>query len=755
MQLNSLGLLRLKQGRSQDALDCFLKAGVMAPQYARSKTYTAVAYYQMCRHQDAIGTLLQVIEIDDKDPIPFIFLSQIYTDLFEPELAVQASRSAVERMPYLKSANQLANDQKGNSNLGTALAFFGMEEWALELAQQSAYPYWGGSHLFLSDLYPGEFNKNSELFQGFLTDPLAFGVSPTFSSLLRQPGDFGVLGIQRKMDVIEGYIPSLTVNGLNSEGMPSAYFFKYNLGIGEFPFRNFVTNNPPEPIGLSFSDLGLDVWTLGLGMQPTAESGVFVYYNRFQTTFDDKNQIAILGEPASPTSVRMVQDQFSLGGSYKWTPTSQTAFKYGQNDSRFDTYRFPIGFTVPGAVDGEPVNLFFGLGINQFIKREIQDYQISHTVDLSQRTRLMATSSYVREVRRGDALGSGSIFALGPEGSSFVDTAGYGNVDKGSKEFASLSVGVKHDLVSSLKLDATWVINRLQQNVNGDTALAFQDTLDSSISNVNVRSNQLTPRVGLVFQPDKRWTLRAAYQDWIRPLNIDTLQSVETAGIPIEDRLVQAGGRSKRNVFQASYTPNERSFWFGRVEKQSVLNPIPLASDVGTPSVPFLEFLRSTQLSNLSIKIVIDFSPDFEQGDFKLATLGFNQILTANWSAYSRYVRTSSNASFTPSSVTSSPTDARVAGLQIPNLPEDTAVFGATWVSPSRFYLSSRLVYRDDVFLNKDNSRILPKAWSADLAGFWETRDKSWIIGAGILNFGLQKSDRDNVQYVLDARCRF
>ncbi len=451
----------------------------------------------------------------------------------------------------------------------------------------------------------------------------------------------------------------------------------------------------------------------------------------------------------------MVQDQFSLGGSYKWSPTSQTSLKYGQNESRFDTYRFPIGFTVPGAVDGEPVSLFFGLGINQFIKRKIQDYQVSHTADLSPKTRLMTTSSYVREVRRGEAEGSGSIFTVGPEGASFVDTAGFGNADKGSKEFASVSMGVKHDLSSQLRLDATWVLNRLQQNVNADTALAFQDTLDSSVSNENVRTNQLAPRVGLVFQPDRSWTLRAAYQDWIRPLNIDTLQSVETAGIPIEDRLVQAGGRSKRNVFQASYSPNARSFWFGRIEKQSVLNPIPLASDVGTPSVPFLEFLRSTQLSNLSIKSAIDFVPDFEQGDFKLGTLGFNQILSTNWSVYSRYVRTSSNASFTPTGVTSSTADARVTGLQIPNLPEDTAVLGATWVSPSRLYLSSRLVYRDDVFLNKDNSRFLAKAWSADLAGFWETRDKSWIIGAGVLNFGLQKADRDNVQYVLDARYRF
>ena len=93
-------------------------------------------------------------------------------------------RAAVERMPYLKSLNQVANDQKGSANLGASLAFFGMEDWALELAQQSFYPYWGGSHLFMADRYQGEINKNSALFQGFLTDPMAFGASQRMSSKL-------------------------------------------------------------------------------------------------------------------------------------------------------------------------------------------------------------------------------------------------------------------------------------------------------------------------------------------------------------------------------------------------------------------------------------------------------------------------------------------------------------------------------------------------------------------------------------------
>ena len=148
-----LGLLRLKQGRPESALDAFLRAGVMEPRYARAKTYTAVVYYQLGRHANAIETLRQAIALDDKDPVPYLFLSQMHTDLYQPGEAVQASRAAVQRLPYLKSLNQLANNQKGSANFGAALAFFGLEEWALELAQDSYHPYWGGSHLFLADRY--------------------------------------------------------------------------------------------------------------------------------------------------------------------------------------------------------------------------------------------------------------------------------------------------------------------------------------------------------------------------------------------------------------------------------------------------------------------------------------------------------------------------------------------------------------------------------------------------------------------------
>ncbi len=278
--LTGQGLLHLKQGNPQAALDAFLRAGVMEPRYARAKTWTAVAYYQLGRHQDALSTLHQATVLDDKDPVPHMLLAQIHTDLFQPGEAVEAARAAVERMPYLKSLNQVANDQKGSANLGASLAFFGMEDWALELAQQSFYPYWGGSHLFMADRYAGEFNKNSALFQGFLTDPMAFGASQRYSSLLQQPGAHGAVGVTLDRDLYRMRAPAVTLNGMNNTHVPVSWFFKaQSARASEFPF-DLQVNNAPAVRG-GYGDVRARAVTIGAGMQPTERINLFAYVNQF------------------------------------------------------------------------------------------------------------------------------------------------------------------------------------------------------------------------------------------------------------------------------------------------------------------------------------------------------------------------------------------------------------------------------------------------------------------------------------------
>jgi len=116
-------------------------------------------------------------------------------------------------MPYLKSLNQLANDQKGAANLGNSLAQFGLEDWAMNYAQESYNPFWAGSHLFLADRYTGTFNKQSELMQGYLTDPTAFGLEP-LPDAVAKPGNYLSAGaIGTWSDDLNSSTPRIIANG--------------------------------------------------------------------------------------------------------------------------------------------------------------------------------------------------------------------------------------------------------------------------------------------------------------------------------------------------------------------------------------------------------------------------------------------------------------------------------------------------------------------------------------------------------------
>jgi tetratricopeptide (TPR) repeat protein len=159
----------------------------MEPRYARAHVYTAVAYYQQGDTPQALGELQRAQELDDKDPLPYFLRAMIDTDRLRPADAIDSARAALRRMPYLKSLNQLANDQQGSANLGQAFAFMGMEDWAASYAQESYSPYWAGSHLFLADRYAGLFTKNAELFQGLLADPTVFGAGNRFKQLVAAP----------------------------------------------------------------------------------------------------------------------------------------------------------------------------------------------------------------------------------------------------------------------------------------------------------------------------------------------------------------------------------------------------------------------------------------------------------------------------------------------------------------------------------------------------------------------------------------
>lgn len=740
-----LGLLHLKEGEPAAALDEFLRAGVMEPRYARAKTYTAVAYYQLERREDAIATLQQAIALDDKDPLPWMFLAQIYTDLYRAGDAVQASRAAMARMPYLRSLNQLANDQQGRANLGASMAFFGMEEWALELAQQSYHPYWGGSHLFLADRYPGEFNKNSELFQGFLADPLSFGGSPRFSSLLQQPGIYGIVTASFDREFYRLWGPSLSANGLRQGDHPFAFFAKVQrASVSGMPIDQGVSNLPAsfDPSGRADARAGVD--TLALGMRPTERLGVLVYLTQTDIRVRGHNQVDLFGDGSTTSSnVDNATRQEVLGFSYRWSPVSQSWLKFGRSTDRTSLDSMPALF-AQGAISGN-------LGLFGTLNKQYSDLQARHTFDLDRDTRLSVGYEYVKERQYNEVSGAGPIQAT-LLGQSFGDTMVFGGFNDIDRRFSAITLAAEGRLTPTVRIDGALVGNQLKHNVHGETTAGFiaLQAADQQAADQQKTDHLTTPRLGIVYQPTPGLTLRAAYQDWLRPLTVSTLNSVQTAGIPIEDRLVEAGGRLRRNVVQAGLTVGDDTFLAGRLDHLRVDNPLSPGVDLRTPSMPFLEELRNTQVVNLSTTDVLEATPSFERGTLNAAALSVNHMFDRQVSGYVKYLYQQSSSSYAGDSTTGD-----ITGKRIPYLPRDTLVAGATWAGIDHWYLSGRLVYRSQRFEDKENLTARPAGTNLDLMGFWETADKHWVLGAAALNLLGQKSQRQIRRWVIDVRYRF
>jgi Flp pilus assembly protein TadD len=727
--LTGLGLLRLKQGQPEAALDAFLRAGVMEPRYARAKTWTAVAYYQLGRHQDAITTLHQAAALDDKDPVPHMLLAQIHTDLFQPGEAVAAARAGAQRMPYLRSLNQLANDQKGSANLGAALAFFGMEDWALELAQQSFYPYWGGSHLFLADRYAGEFNKNSALYQGYLTDPMAFGASQRHASLLQRPGSHGAVGLTLDREFYRLASPALTLNGMDNRHVPLSWFVKAQTARAlRFPVDVGVVNFPAFSVGTAALDA--QVLSLGGGMQPTERWNLFAYANWFNFN--------LRGVDGLETSADKSLAQGSMGLSYRFSPTEQTSLKLGRSVDKAEIYGYPALFNFS--------NLGGTLGLNSLPRKQFTDLQLHHTFDPTPGTRWTATLEHVVEKQASESSAFGRVI----DTAANTDLLLFGGTNAIDRRYTAFTLAGSHRYNPMLSLDAALGWQQIRHRVDGENSylLILQQTTDGNIAQRHDTERVFTPRAGLVLQPAPGHTLRLAYQDWMRPLSTSTLAGIETAGIPVEDQLLEAGGRHKRAVLQWSHEWGASTFIKLRADHLRLTNPGTIGVDLRTPSLPFLEELRNAQLTNLSSTDLLEDTPSYEGGTLKVLAGSVNHMFSRQWSGYAKYLYQHSHSAFGDG-------DERVTGRMIPYIPRHTAVLGATWASSARWYLSGRAVYRSERFEDKENLTRRPPGWNLDLMGFWESTDKRWVVGMAALNLWGPKSARQKARFVLDARYRF
>jgi Flp pilus assembly protein TadD len=737
-----LGILQLKTGETREALDSFLKAGVIEPRFARAQLYVGVAYYQLGNQQRALESVRKAAELDAKDPLPYVMLSLMHGDAQELADAVEASRQAQERMPYLKSLNQLLNNQKGSANVGSALAARGMEEWAQNYATSSYNPYWAGSALFLADRYTDGFNKNSELFRGFLLDPTSFGASNRFSSLVASPGHYGSIGLKyERGDFNQGSVLA-SANGLSTAKIPFAYSIIGDLASGHATPR-------------TFSGDGGNL-TLGLGMKPNHDVNLFYFGTR--TLVDGRFTSSQSPFTASLTDAPLdvAINRQDLGLAYRLAPDNQFMLKYGAGGQKTRLFGDFFHAAQVAVLNGDPVLAVlqpfdpagrldnYGTNVRQ------NDFQFNHSFNVSPTFRLSWGLEHGEERRDLNFTRTFQSVLTPLVPAVFTDDA------VRNLRSSDIYVSGRSKLSDALELQ----MDVAHQSLRGSANLVQR--LDLADINVNLfttttaerfNESEFNPRFGLRFTPGAGQQFRVVAQQWRRPISLASLGSVDTLGIPVEDRLVESGGLLRRVRAQYDWQLGNESFMqvfadHRRVNNlRSVTNPL-----FALFGVSELDSLRARKPVFGQPFDDLEDTPVFGEGEVSSLGLAGNWLLNRDWSLAARYRYSSSRN--TGSDVT---TGASFAGFSVPFIPRHFANASLYWQASQRWLVSLSATYRSNRFSDEGNLTALDAGWNFGLTGFWESEDKRWTVEAGLTNLHANKraAKERRAKMLLNAVYRF
>lgn len=748
-----LGILQLKTGQTEAALESFLKAGVLEPRFARAQLYAGAAYYRLENIKVAIESVKRAAEIDPKDPLPHVMLGLIHGDSLELRAATDAARAAQERMPNLKSLNQIANNQKGSANVGSALAAQGMEEWARAFATSTYNPYWAGSALFLADRYADGFNKNTELYKGFLLDPTVFGASNRSSSLVQTPGHYGsVAYIASRADFSQQAIQG-KLNGLANSDMPLAYSITAELADGHDVRPNLNT----------FQANGGNL-TVGVGARPFYELGIFY----FGTQSDVKGHFS---DPTLLPDARLTVNitRHDVGAGYRVNPTSQVWFKVGDGSQKTRLSGSQIdaanaaGLSVPPAlITSSAAQLDRNdVGVTQ------SDVQFRHSFEPARGTRLTWgwEDAHDHLVLGRDQTFSATLapcltlvpFALTAAGCVPVPIL-HSNVERDMRS-TGLYLSALHTYSNGIDLqfDAHYQRTRVNAFVIEDAEILDRRPgggadilpLGSSRTQTNERDsfNELNHRVGLHFSPDTGKHLRMAYQRWRRPVGAGSLGLTETVGIPIEDRLVDVGGMLNRTKARFDWEFGDKRFLQFSADRREVDN-------LQSAAAAYFRQFGLTELAALRARKPVfdeafdelERTPVFGQGRVSSGSAAMNWLMTDDVSIAARYQNASSRN-----------TGTAFAGKRVPLIPRHFMNLSAFWQLGDRWLLSTVANYRSQRFTNEANSASLDAGWNFGLRAYWESNDKRWSVEAAANNLHSDKNSaiERRAQLNLNSTYRF
>jgi len=690
VSLAGAGLLALKRGDAEAARTLLLKALVIEPRYARGHVWLAEAEYQLGERAAALDSLDRARLADPNDPLPWQVEAMLRNDSGEPTQAVAAARQALTRLPNLKSLNPLASDSQGSANLGKALGDFGMENWARAYSNASYFPLWAGSHFFMADRYESDFNRRSELFQGYLTDPTVFGASDKRAPLLLSTGrEWNATTSAERNPLRHNATADLGHRGFAAGPVPVSWLVRVN------DVEMWPREGPPSS-RYRLGSPGVDV---AVGARPNESLALFLLHGdtalryRFPDGLDLGNGITFNGEAETRTR------RTDAGTSWRWSAGSQTWLKahIGRQTSSLvlDDARF-------GPQDYRYTSDEKGMFLH-------------HTV-----------------LWGAHRVSGGWEFVDRDTGSAIADA-----------EVVSPRMNTeRYDLpwiasewrrgAWSLMAEAYWPRFTTAQS-DRFTDTAGQDLLDPQLDGAAHRRRP-QPRVGASVRLGPGRALHWAYQESLRAPGTHTLAPVATGAIPLDNQYTLAGSRARKQAVQVDWELGPATFVGASLSGQHISNPVARDGRLFAQNTGALfdnvATIAPVVLNAQTSLNTYEETPLFSQGHLAQAMVSVNRLLGDRWSVLGHYIHSESRN-----------TSAGFADNLLPGFARHVVLGQTTWRHEARRFSLLRLTHRGLRYRDEANTVERLPGWSLALAHRWESPGRRWSF-TGTVQSGLRSGER-------------
>ncbi len=250
--------------------------------------------------------------------------------------------------------------------------------------------------------------------------------------------------------------------------------------------------------------------------------------------------------------------------------------------------------------------------------------------------------------------------------------------------------------------------------------------------------SELNPRLGLAWYPEPWQSLRLVAQRWRSPASINTLGPVDTVAIPINDRLLKAGGIYKRARLQFDQEGQKQWYFQIFIDLERIdngLSGIPsVVPDIGLNQLASLRNRREVFTAQADVETI----PVFQEGQVNTFGISGNILVSNRQSIAMRYLRRPNRQTGANS------------GLSIPYLPDHMLYAASHWTLPERWLLATTATYRSTRFTDDLNSQRIAAGWNFGVTAYWESADKKSSV-QGILDNLLsnKKAATDNKAHLI------